>query len=504
MKTAVWIAGILFLIIGLFAYLVASWNAWAIAFSAAGFLSLAVWSFIHRRELKESLKRRQLFYGANMVFLLMVILGLIAVANYVSSSYYKRWDLTSNRQFTPSNETAEVLKQLRHRLKITAFFQEGTDSDIRSLLSEYAYISRKVQYEVVDPDKEPTLAKSYGIDTNGVVVLQYGDKTIKTKQADENGITNAIIKLQRSRVITICYITGHGERDLTDKTGEYGYGDFKQALIDQDYRVENLLLSSVSSVPTVCTIVMDAGAVKPFLSSELDTLKSYLENGGYLFIMTDPRTNTGIPGFLSKYGIDTGNNVVLDQVVRLFQGPGIGIEPIVTSYSRGSGITRDFKGTTIFPLVRTVGVVNTGKPGISIIPIAKTSDTSWADTDLNALFSKGTAKFGSNDIKGPVSVVVAGTIKTEKKTARIAVFGTSLIAANKYLSALFDKDLVMNTVSWLAKEENLITIRPKKENNQQMFLTAAQGNMIFYLTVVLIPVLLFFGGILAYIRMKRL
>lgn len=503
MKTVIWIAGILFVIAGLFTYLVASWNTVAMALSAAGLLFLAVWSVLFRRELKEALKRKQLLYGVNLVILVAVVLGLIVVVNYASSDYYERWDLTSGGRFTLSRETDSVLKQLRGDLRITAFFQEGTSANIRNLLAEYTYRSKKIHEEIVDPDKEPTIARSYGITANGTVVLQYAGKTIKTQQADENGITNAVIKLLRNRIISVCYITGHGERDLSDTTGENGYGDFKQALIDQDYRVEPLLLPSVASVPTACTIVMDAGAVKPFLPEELAALKAYIAGGGYLLIMTDPRTHTGMPSFLARYGIDIGNNVVLDQVVRLFQGPGLGVEPMVTSYGRRSAITRDFKGTTIFPLVSTVEIRETNGRSDDIVPIAQTSKTSWADADLKDLFAKGSAKFGPGDIRGPVDVAVAGTIQSGGKTARLAVFGTSRIMTNKYINALFNKDLVMNTVSWLAKEENLITIRPKTEKNQEMFLTAVQGNSIFYTTVILIPVLLFFGGILAYIRMRK-
>jgi ABC-type uncharacterized transport system involved in gliding motility auxiliary subunit len=505
MKTVLWIAGVLFIIGGGFIRLVvSSWNVWAIVLISIGLLLLMFWTVIYRRKFKEGSGLRHLLYGINLIVLVIVALGIISVVNYVSTEYYYRWDLTSNRQFTLSKETDNVLSRLKHRINITAFFQEGTGSNIRDLLSEYAYASKKVHYEVIDPDKEPTIAKSYGINTNGTIVIQYGDKTIKTQQANENGITNAIVKILKDRVITVCYITGNGERELSDTTGVDGYGDFNQALLDQDYKVEDLLLPSAASVPSACTLVIEAGAVKPFLPSELHALASYLDAGGYLFVMVDPRTNTGIEALLARYGISVGNNVVLDQVVRLFQGSGLGVEPIVTDYSKKSAITKDFKGTTIFPLVRTVEETKTHGTNIDIVPIAMTSKTSWADVDLKDLFDKGIATYRASDTSGPVSVAVAGKIGSGGKIARIAVFGTSKVAANKYFNALYNRDLVMNTVSWLVKEENLITIRPRPVSNQQMFLTARQGNMIFYLTVVLIPVLLFFGAILAYLRMKRL
>ncbi len=505
MKTVLWIAGVLFIMGGGFIRLVVtSWNMWSIVLISIGLLLLILRTVMYRYELKQESGLRHLLYAINSVVLVVVVLGIISVVNYVSNEYYHRWDLTSNKQFTLSKETDDVLSRLNHRMNITAFFQEGTGSNIRDLLSEYAYVSKKVHYEVIDPDKEPTIAKSYGIKTNGTIVIQYGNKTIKTEQSSENGITNAVVKILRNRIINVCYLTGNGERDISDATGVDGYNDFKQALEDQDYKIESLLLPSVATIPSSCTLVIEAGAVKPFLPEEAHALASYIDAGGDLFILMDPRTHTGMSEMLFNYGIKVGNNVVLDQVVRLFQGPGLGVEPIVTDYSKESGITKDFKGTTIFPLVRTIEESKTYRSRIDIVPIAMTSKTSWADTDLEDLFDKGIAKFGPSDIRGPVSVAVAGTIKSGNKVARIAVFGTSKIASNKYINALFNRDLVMNTVSWLVKEENLITIRPKATANQQMFLTSRQGNMIFYLTIVLIPVLLFFGAILAYLRMKKL
>ncbi len=505
MKTILWIAGLLLLLGGvLLRLVVSSWMPGAIVMTSFGLLLILVFAVMNRKKLNERATARHLLYGVNLVVLVIVVLGLVGVINYVSSRYYHRWDLTAGKQYTLSKETDKVLGRLRHRVRITAFFQEGTGSSIRDLLSEYEYVSRKVHAEVIDPDKEPTRAKDEGITVNGTIVISSGGKTIKTQQATENGITNAIVKLLRHRVITVCYLTGNGERSLTDAAGVDGFHDFAQALTDQDYGVDPLLLPSAATVPTSCTLVIEAGAVKRFLPRELDVLKTYLEAGGYLFVMIDPRTDTGMGRLLSTYGIDVGNNVVLDQVVRLFQGPGLGVEPLVTDYGKASPITRDFKGTTIFPLVRTVQAIQSHGRGRDIIPLAMTSKTSWADTDLSDLFGKGTATFGRSDIRGPVSVAVAGTIRTGTAVARIAVFGTSKIAANKYLNELSNKDLVMNTISWLVKEENLITIRPKETANQQMFLTEQQGSLIFYLTVVLIPALLFFGAILAYLRMKRL
>ena len=49
-----------------------------------------------------------------------------------------------------------------------------------------------------------------------------------------------------------------------------------------------------------------------------------------------------------------GNDVVVDQVVRLFQGPALGLAPLVDTYDVSHEITNELKGRTLFPMTRSV------------------------------------------------------------------------------------------------------------------------------------------------------
>ncbi len=71
------------------------------------------------------------------------------------------------------------------------------------------------------------------------------------------------------------------------------------------------------------------------------------------------------------------------------------------------------------------------------------------------------------------------------------MFGDSDFAGNSYLNLSGNRDLFMNTLSWLAEEEDLIAIRPKKRESQPVVLSYIQGRVIFWTSVVLLP-----GGVL--------
>jgi ABC-type uncharacterized transport system involved in gliding motility auxiliary subunit len=209
---------------------------------------------------------------------------------------------------------------------------------------------------------------------------------------------------------------------------------------------------------------------------------------------------TALVKLLGDWGVKAGNNIVVDQVVRLFAGPALGLNPTVNTYGPHP-ITIGFTKQTVFPMVRTVDPVDPPVPGLDAVGIAKTSDTSWAEIDLNSLFLKQTAEFNAGvDTKGPVNVAVAVTanldqLKRGKGTARLVVFGGTNLADNQYIDNFFNRDFLMNSVDWLAGQTNAITIRPKTLRASRFNLTVQEFDLVFVLSVLLIPELLLLIGL---------
>jgi ABC-type uncharacterized transport system involved in gliding motility auxiliary subunit len=196
--------------------------------------------------------------------------------------------------------------------------------------------------------------------------------------------------------------------------------------------------------------------------------------------------------------------------------------PAVTTYEPHA-ITQDLAGImSIFPMVRSVRVAKELPEGISAQTLVSTSPQSWAETDLKTL-QEGRSTFDdSSDRQGPVSIAAVATIVTrqrgdaakkttagEKKppdvshSARLVVFGDSEFANNNFFTLQGNGDLFLNTVSWLAEEEDLIAIRPRAGGSSgPIILTAAQQSLIFWLPVVLLPLLVFTTGAVVFIRRR--
>ena len=75
------------------------------------------------------------------------------------------------------------------------------------------------------------------------------------------------------------------------------------------------------------------------------------------------------------------------------------------------------------------------------------------------------------------------------------MFGDSDFASNGWLGIQGNRDLFMNSVNWLAQQENLIAIRPRDPEDRRITLTADQQERIFWLTVFISPGLILLGGV---------
>src|SRR5207245_11701461 len=79
---------------------------------------------------------------------------------------------------------------------------------------------------------------------------------------------------------------------------------------------------------------------------------------------------------------------------------------------------------------------------------------------------------------------------------------TSNLAANQLLNLQGNRDFFLNTVSWLAEEEDQISSRPKDARQTPVLLTANQAQLVFLLPVIVVPGLVLAGSVVAVVRRR--
>ncbi|HKV55071.1 MAG TPA: DUF4350 domain-containing protein [Candidatus Binataceae bacterium] len=447
-------------------------------------------------------------YGANAAIYSIAFVGLLIAINYLAARHPYKFDTTSEKAFSLSPQSLSVVKKLTKRLKLYGFVQEGRSTTAESLYQEYAYASPRISYELVDPNRHPELADRFKVATMNTTHLQYGgDKGSGDNVTDmtEAALTNGIIKLISTATKQVCFTSGEGEADPDDAENPNGFGELKKALEGENYEVKKINLVTEVEVPSDCTVLVVAGPTRPLVPHAIDAINGYLGQGGRTLVMFQPLrpdksiTETALETLVADWGVKANNDVVVDQEVRLFAGPALGLNPLVTAYVPHP-ITAGFDKQTVFPMTRSLDPVAPPKPGLTVTPLAKTSDTSWAETDLTQLFEKQSARFGGGDTKGPVTVATAveanlDQLKRGKGTARLVIFGDTDFASNQYLENFFNHDFIMNSVDWLAGQANSISIRPRELRASRFSLTIGEFDVVFVLSVLLVPELLLIIGI---------
>jgi ABC-type uncharacterized transport system involved in gliding motility auxiliary subunit len=425
------------------------------------------------------IKARQTKYAAYAATYILIVIAAVVVANILADRYNKSYDSTANKRYSLSDQTAKIVKGLKQDATITYFNRSTRFRDGKDILDQYANLSPKLQVKYVDPDKDPELAREYGIRSFGTAVVQIGSKREEAKSMTEEGITGAFIRNLKSNARTVCFTAGSGEHQLDDSNRE-GMSKFKEVLAKDSYDTKSVDLLSKAEVPGDCTTLVIAGPTKNYEQPEVDAIKKYVENGGRALFMLDPplklgheevADNDALTNLLQTWGVTLNKDLILD-LNPLGQIAGLGPQvALVTTYA-SQPIVDQLRGTaTGFPLARSLEIKNTDKT--SVQKLFDSSSTSLATSNLSS------PSINVNDPKnkkGPLTIGAAGTYNTGKENSqgRFVVVGSSTWAANRFIDFNGNDDLASNTVNWLSSDEDLISIRPKAPEDRRITMTGRQ------------------------------
>jgi ABC-type uncharacterized transport system involved in gliding motility auxiliary subunit len=501
------LGGVLLLAAGALSLAKPEWETARAGLALAGAVGLLVALYANFGRVRLLFARRSTRYGVNVLAMILLLLGILALVEAVSYRHNYRVDLTENRRHSLSSQTIKILQSLPAEITATGFFRADLPGKraAEDLFRQYESSSRgKFKWKVVDPDREPGLAKRYGVESYGTVVLDTKTKSEKILDASEEKLTNGLVRVIREGKRTVYIVKGHGEHEVSN-TDRSGFSEAKAALEQANYEVRELLLVREPKIPDDAALAILPGPKNDLLSPELAALDAYIARGGKVFFMVNPYQAEGLTSYLATYGIALGNDLVIDRLSRAFGGDFV--VPAIYQYETHP-ITKDFGSTlTFFPLTRSVDIQAKPPQGVTAQILARSGPGSWGETTRSEL-DRGAVTMDAKDRPGPVPVAAVATVDASnpgKKDAkaRIVAFGTSNLASNQFLNVQGNRDLFLNTVSWLAEEENLVAIRPRAPKQSPVFLTAAQGRLVFWIPVVLLPAAAMAGGISVAIHRRR-
>jgi ABC-type uncharacterized transport system involved in gliding motility auxiliary subunit len=460
-----------------------------------GVVLIAVSVVFNFRAIIGIFQKRQGKLGANTTILSLAVLALVVVANFMGYRHHKRFDLTTEGLYSISEQTKKVVANLSKDVKVIYFNKDETQ--FSDLMKEYKYSGARISYERVDPQKSPGLVRQYKPKREGDIAIVAGERTEIISSPTEQVVTNAILKVTRDTVKTVCFVEGHGEKPMSDAQSPAGYGTVEQRLKDENFQVKTVLLAREQQVPSECATLVVAGPKNSLTPPEVAMIGKYLDGGGKAMLMLDPETDPQLGDVLKSWGIEAVDNIAIDATGRgqlVGAGP---TAPLVFDYGSHS-ITKDFTRTlTVFPEARALKITN--GPGANISPLLTTSEASFAKDKITP--GPEIPFDPAKDQKGPLTLGAAASKSLNGKEARLVVIGDSDFASNGAFKFQSNGDLFLNSINWLAEEEDLISIRPKSMTNRSVTMSESQLNTFLLFTVALMPLAVIGSGI--YIWWKR-
>jgi len=452
------------------------------------------------------LSARQTKFAAYAALYVIVILAIASVANVLANRYNKSYDSTANKRYSLSDQTAKIVKGLKQNASITYYDRQSGFQQAKDILDRYTTLSPKIRVDYIDVEKRPQEARAAGVTKLGTSFVQIGAKKEEAKSVTESEITGAIIRDLKTTTRTVCFVTGSGEHQLDD-TQRNGFSRLKDILAKDQYTTKSISLLEKAEIPADCTVVVIGGPQSEYVQPAVDALKKYVEEGGRAMIMLDAplkfgrptADNTALSDLLQSWGVSLDKDLLLD-LSPVGQLMGLGPEVALVSTYDSHPIVDEMKGTaTGFPLSRSLTIKNTDKTTIQ--KLFESSATSLATTKLD---SPNVNPSDPNNKKGPLTIGAAGSYKTGKENSegRFVVVGSSSWPANSFINFNGNGDLALNALNWLASDEDLISIRPKEQENRTVTMTHAQFNWVRLSSQFLLPGALLLAGVSVWWRRR--
>ncbi len=458
---------------------------------------------------------RRFLTQLNLAVTLVVLGVLFILINFVASRRYLRSDLTKNKITQLSGKTVQVLTQLKDPVNVVVFYQPNHRlyELVRDLLTEYERVTQKLAIEYVDPEQDiaraQQLAKQFEIERLNLVIFESGTRHKYLSDTDlaeydystmafggqpsvksfkgEDAFTSTIVSVTQTTQPLVWMTSGHGEKRIDD-VDPMGLSELKKALEQENMRVEAVTLLEKAEIPNTVGAMVIPGPTRRFVEQELVLLETYLEGGGRLLALIDPMQDTGLDWVLAKWGIEVGNDIVVDPARQL---PFVSAANLfVTTYSQHPIVEKMQTLMTLFPLTRSVRPAK-DLGGMTATALAMTSPEGWGETQVTSKpfeFNEG------QDTKGPVSIATASE-KTASTPPRVVAIGDSDFVANAQLGNVGNRDFILGSLHWLAAQEQLIGIGPKPLESIKLNLTAAQLRGIFWSSFALLPFLCALAGV---------
>ena len=286
----------------------------------------------------------------SIIISLSLLFGVIILFTILSNTYYFRADLTSDKQYTLSKATRQLLLNLKEPVTVKAYFTKDMPQemgfskaykDFKELLIEFSALSKgRIEYEFIDPNEEEDIERE--IQMKGIfprvidvreknkavqkkvylgAVVYLGEKSdiipfIAPGSAMEYTLFRSIKRISVTEKPIVGLLQGHGE------PSRYMLSQAMEEL-SVLYEIKDIYLHDSIDKLEGINILAIIAPKDTFPETHLNQLERFIAEGNNLFIAYnkvegDLNTGggqsiyTGLEDWLKSKGIVIDDNFVVD------------------------------------------------------------------------------------------------------------------------------------------------------------------------------------------------
>ena len=295
---------------------------------------------------------------------------------------------------------------------------------------------------------------------------------------------SAVLKTMISKSPRIAFLGGHGERSIHDRSG-VNYTSFttvldsRGALINQGYTPCTLTLSAGGDIPADIDVLVIADLRKALTDDELIQVKRYIERGGNLVVLGEPRRPEYIAPVLEQLGLAFVPGVLVqphegyaaDYLWVTFTPEGAELEPI---------FARMVELNNVLTMPSATAIYETENVGFEAIPVFTTGTMKcWNELETkNFSLEDPTLNEAIGEKENAYVTGYALRRDVKGKEQRVFVLGDADCISNAELGV--DREfrrsnyaLIDGMFRWLVYDEYPIDISRPAAKDNDVYLTPA-------------------------------
>ena len=447
-----------------------------------------------------------------LVVIIVVVINLLFYA--VGQKVDTKIDLTQDRILDFSDQTLDVLNSLTEDVYVYSLIPDMNDEvldSLDSILDRYQKLSSHIKYEKIDATKNPQFVQQYQrsgeqisqysvifecgekfrvVDINDAIQMSSQTRMVQSLSAEQK-FTSAISYVANESDVKVAITEGHGEN---------GQEVFETMLVDENYDVEVLNLTTADIAEDVDMLLISSPQTD-FTADEINKIDAFFDRGGKAQVFMDV-SDASLPrleSYLQEWGVTFMPGFAADTNPNNYAQALNLLLPEIQS----SEITEAILNNNLMMIVpQARGIELSEVVGVEREELLKTSQDSFVRVDPNA---QDTSMIES-DIKGPITLAARLTRSAENGTAQLFVMGNTVFANQSFTdqSAYANKDFYLNLSASMTEKQSSLSIRAKDISPSILSITFIQALVLSGIVLIVLPLIVLILGLTVWLRRRHL